>query len=244
MRLAVLALASMMLVSACADVVIPTEEEAASAGQSAAAAADAFISVFEERAEAERAELMAQLEDTSEPLFTTTTVDPLELFDPINDCRWSEAGTLTQPAFTLQYPSFVAIDSTPDALGSYHAAFDYGGCAPIVGDISVLSFTDPTSMVTVMGGDASPQVVVESQVNAYRTLDDLTLVSSGPVSIPGAAEPGYQVEIRTSGETHRVFVGVAASSGDVVVLTAHAPIFNWADVAPVVLDLLRGLTVS
>ena len=70
MRLAALALASMVLVSACADVVIPTEEEAASAGQSAAAAADAFISVFEERAEAERAELMALLEDTSEPLFT------------------------------------------------------------------------------------------------------------------------------------------------------------------------------
>ena len=97
MRLAVLALASMMLVSACADVVIPTEEEAASAGQSAAAAADAFISVFEERAEAERAELMAQLEDTSEPLFTTTTVDPLDLFDPINDCRWAEATALTHP---------------------------------------------------------------------------------------------------------------------------------------------------
>lgn len=234
MRLVVSALALMMLVSACADVVIPTEEEAASAGQSAAAAADAFISVFEERAEAERAELMAQLEDTSEPLFTTTTVDPLDLFDPINDCQWAEATTLTHPAFALQHPAFVAIDATPDALGGYHATFDYGSCAPIVGDVSVLSFSDPTS----------PQVVVDSQVNAYRTLDDLTLVSSGPVSIPGAAEPGYQVEIRTTGDTHRVFVGASSSGGDVVVVTAHSPIANWADVAPVVLDLLRGLAVN
>jgi len=234
MRLAVLAFASMMLVSACADVVIPTEEEAASAGQSAAAAADAFISVFEERAEAERAELMAQLEDTSEPLFTTTTVDPLDLFDPINDCRWAEATALTHPAFTLQHPTFVEFDSAPDALGGYHATFDYGDCAPIIGDISVLSFADPTS----------PQVVVESQVNAYRTLDGLSLVSSGPVSIPGAAEPGYQVEIRTAGDTHRIFVGVAASTGEVVVLTIHVPIAEWDAAAPVALDLLRGLTAG
>lgn len=83
--------------------------------------------MFEDRAEAERAELMAQLEDTSEPLFTTTTVDPLDLFDPINDCRWGEAATITQPSFTLQYPAFVEVDSTTDALGGYHAAFDYGG---------------------------------------------------------------------------------------------------------------------
>lgn len=40
---------------------------------------------------------MAQLEDTGEPLFPTTTVDPLDLFDPINDCRWSEAATTSQP---------------------------------------------------------------------------------------------------------------------------------------------------
>ena len=234
MRLAVTALVLSVMAAACTDVVIPTEEEAASAGQSAAAAADAFISVFEERAEAERAELMAQLEDTSEPLFTTTTVDPLDLFDPINDCRWAEAATLAHPAFTLQHPGFVEVDTTPDALGGYHAAFAYGACAPIVGDLSVLSFADPTS----------PQVVVESQVNAYRTLDGLSLVSSGPVAIPGAAEPGHQVEIRTSGDTHRVFVGVVASSGDVVVLTAHAPTADWVDVAPVVLDLLRGFAVN
>ncbi len=234
MRLALTALALALLVTACQDLVIPTEEEAASAGQSAAAAADAFISVFEERAEAERAELMAQLEDTSEPLFTTTTVDPLDLFDPINDCRWDEAATLSQPAFTLQHPAFVEFDSTPDALGGFHAAFDYGGCAPIIGDISVLSFADPTS----------PQVVVESQVNAYRTLDDLTLVSSGPVTIPGATEPGYQIEIRTSGDTHRIFVGVAASTGEIVVLTIHVPISEWDRVAPVALDLLRGLAIN
>jgi hypothetical protein len=128
----------------------------------------------------------------------------------------------------------VQIDSTPDDLGGYHAAFDYGGCAPIVGDISVLSF----------GEQASPQVVVESQVNAYRTLDDLVLVSSGPVSIPGAAEPGYQVEIRTSGSTHRIFVGAQAPSGDVVVLTIHVPISDWDGAAPVALDLLRGLAVN
>lgn len=234
MRLAVLALALVMLVSACADVVIPTEEEAASAGQSAAAAADAFISVFEERAEAERAELMAQLEDTSEPLFTTTTVDPLDLFDPINDCRWAEATVLTHPAFTLQHPAFVEFDSAPDALGGYHATFDYGDCAPIVGDLSVLPLADPTS----------PQVVVESQINAYRTLDGLSLVSAGPVSIPGGAEPGYQVEIRTAGDTHRIFVGVAASTGEVVVLTIHVPIAEWDAAAPVALDLLRGLTAG
>jgi hypothetical protein len=40
-------------------------------------------------------------------------------------------------------------------------------------------------------------VGLESQVNAYRTLTDLVLVSAGPVSIPGAADPGYQIEIRT-----------------------------------------------
>ncbi len=234
MRLSVPALALMMLVSACADVVIPTEEEAASAGQSAAAAADAFISVFEERAEAERAELMAQLEDTSEPLFSTTTVDPLDLFDPINDCRWAEAATLAHPAFALQHPEFVVVDSTPDALSGYHASFDYGGCAPIVGDLSVLSFADPTS----------PQVVVESQVNAYRTLDGLNVVSSGPVTVPGAAAPGYQIEIRTSGDTHRVFLAATSSAGDVVILTVHAPIADWAATAPVVLDLLRGLAVN
>lgn len=234
MRLAVTALALAVLAAACTDVVIPTEEEAASAGQSAAAAADAFISVFEERAEAERAELMAQLEDTSEPLFTTTTVDPLDLFDPINDCRWAEATNLTHPAFTLQHPAFVEVDAAPDALGGYHAAFDYGRCAPIVGDVSVLAFDDSTS----------PQVVVESQVNAYRTLDDLILVSSGPVSIPGAAVPGYQMEIRTAGDTHRIFVGVPASAGEVVVLTVHVPIAEWVDVAPVALDLLRGLAVN
>ena len=234
MRLVVSALALALLATACQDLVIPTEEEAASAGQSAAAAADAFISVFEERAEAERAELMAQLEDTSEPLFTTTTVDPLDLFDPINDCSWAEAATLAQPSFALQHPAFVQFDSTPDALGGYHATFDYGGCAPIIGDISVLSFADPTS----------PQVVVESQVNAYRTLDELTLVSSGPVTIPGAGEPGYQVEIRTSGDTHRIFVGVAASTAEVVVLTIHVPIAEWGGAAPVALDLLRGLAVN
>ncbi len=234
MRLAVTALALAVLAAGCADVVIPTEEEAATAGQSAAAAADAFISVFEERAEAERAELMAQLEDTSEPLFTTTTVDPLDLFDPINDCRWGEAALLSQPAFTLQHPAFVEFDSTPDALGGFHATFDYGGCAPIVGDISVLSFTEA----------ASPQVVVESQVNAYRTLGDLVLVSSGPVTIPGATAPGHQIEIRTSGDTHRIFVGVAASSGHVVVLTIHVPIAEWDGAAPVALDLLRGLAAG
>lgn len=234
MRLVLSALALTLLVTACQDLVIPTEEEAASAGQSAAAAADAFISVFEDRAEAERAELMAQLEDTSEPLFTTTTVDPLDLFDPINDCRWAEAAALTHPAFTLQHPAFVEFDSTPDALGGYHATFAYGGCAPIIGDLSVLSFAEPTS----------PRVVVESQVNAYRTLDDLTLVSSGPVTIPGAAEPGYQVEIRTSGDTHRIFVGVSASTGEVVVLTIHVPIAEWDAAAPVALDLLRGLAVN
>jgi hypothetical protein len=234
MRLAVTALALALLTSACQDLVIPTEEEAASAGQSAAAAADAFISVFEERAEAERAELMAQLEDTSEPLFTTTTVDPLDLFDPINDCQWAEAATLTQPAFALQHPAFVEFDSTPDALGGFHATFDYGGCAPIVGDLSLLSFAGPTS----------PQVVVESQVNAYRTLEDLVLVSSGPVTIPGAMAPGHQVEIRTSGDTHRIFVGVAASSGEIVVLTIHVPIADWDGVAPIALDLLRGLSVG
>lgn len=234
MRRAVLAIVLALLIASCEGVVIPTEEEAASAGQSAAAAADAFISVFEERAEAERAELMAQLEETGEPLFTTTTVDPLDLFDPINDCRWSEAATTSQPAFTLQHPAFVEVDATPDALGGFNAEFDYGACAPIVGDISVLSFAEPTS----------PQVVVESQVNAYRTLDDLVLVSSGPVSIPGAVEPGHQIEIRTSGDSHRVFVAVAASSGDIVVLTVHAPITDWTDVGPVVLDLLRGFAVS
>lgn len=234
MRLAVSALALAVLASGCTDVVIPTEEEAASAGQSAAAAADAFISVFEERAEAERAELMAQLEDTSEPLFSTTTIDPLDLFDPVNDCRWAEASTLTRPAFTLQHPAFVVFDATPDAIGGYHTTFDYGGCAPIVGDLSVLSFAD----------QPSPQVVVESQVNAYRTLDDLILVSSAPVSIPGAAESGYQIEIRTSGDTHRIFVGARAATGEVVVLTIHAPISDWVDVAPVVLDLLRGLAVN
>jgi hypothetical protein len=234
MRLAATALALALLTSACQDLVIPTEEEAASAGQSAAAAADAFISVFEERAEAERAELMAQLEDTSEPLFTTTTVDPLDLFDPINDCNWGEPATLTQPAFTLQHPAFVEFDSTPDALGGFHAAFDYGGCAPIVGDLSVLSFVDPPS----------PQVVVESQVNAYRTVENLTLVSSGPVSIPGAVDPGYQIEIRTSGDTHRIFVGVRGATGDVVVLTIHVPIAEWDRAAPVALDLLRGLSAG
>lgn len=235
MRFAVLALASMMLVSACADVVIPTEEEAASAGQSAAAAADAFISVFEERAEAERAELMAQLEDTGEPLFTTTTtVDPLDLFDPINDCRWGEASTFTNTAFTLQHPAFVEFDTTPDALGGYHATFDYGDCAPIVGDLSVLSFSDPTP----------PQVVVESQINAYRTLDGMSIVSAGPVSIPGAIEPGYQIEIRTGGDTHRIFVGVTAASGAIVVMTIHVPIEEWDGAAPVALDLLRGLAAG
>jgi hypothetical protein len=234
MRLAVPALALALLLTACTDVVIPTEEEAASAGQSAAAAADAFISVFEERAEAERAELMAQLEDTSEPLFPSTTVDPLDQFDPINDCRWSEAATVAQSAFSLTVPAFVAFDSAPDALGGYHAAFDYGGCAPIVGDLTVLSFDE----------SVSPKTVLESQVNAYRTLDDLVLVSSGPVTIPGALEPGHQMEIRTSGDTHRVFVAVASSTGEIVVLTAHAPIADWSDVAPVVLDLLRGLEAA
>lgn len=234
MRLSVTALALAVLVAACTDVVIPTEEEAESAGQSAAVAAEAFISVFEERAEAERAELMAQLEDTSEPLFTTTTLDPLDLFDPINDCRWGEATTLANPAFTLKYPTFVEFDSAPDALGGFHAAFDYGRCAPIVGDVSVLSFP----------GSTSAEVVVESQVNAYRTLDDLKLVSSGPVSIPGALAPGHQVEIRTSGDTHRVFVGVVASTGDVVVLTIHVPIADWDATAPVALDLLRGLAAG
>jgi hypothetical protein len=234
MRSAVPVIVLALLLSACTDVVIPTEEEAASAGQSAAAAADAFISVFEERAEAERSELMAQLEDTGEPLFPSTTVDPLDLFDPINDCRWTDAVVTSQPAFTLQHPAFVDVDAGSDALGSYHAAFDYGACAPIVGDISVVSFAEPTS----------PQTVVESQVNAYRTLADLVLVSAGPVTIPGAAAPGYQIEIRTSGDTHRVFVAAASSSGDIVVLTAHVPISDWTDTAPVVLDLLRGLAVS
>ena len=234
MRSVVSALVLVLGISACQDVVIPSEEEAASAGQSAAAAADAFISVFEERAEAERAELMAQLEETGEPLFTTTTVDPLDLFDPINDCRWTEATTTIQPSFSLQHPGFVEVDATPDALGGFHAAFDYGGCAPIVGDLSVLSFDAP----------ADPRTVVESQVNAYRTLGDLVLVSSGAVSIPGAPEPGHQIEIRTGGDTHRVFVGVSASSGEVVVLTAHVAIAHWADSAPVVLDLLMGLSVS
>lgn len=234
MRLSVYALALAVFLSACTDVVIPTEEEAASAGQSAAAAADAFISVFEERAEAERAELMSQLEETGEPLFPTTTVDPLDLFDPINDCRWVDAAITSEPAFTLQHPAFVEFDVTPDALGGYHVAFDYGGCAPIVGDISVLSFKEPTS----------PQTVLESQVNAYRTLTDLVLVSSGPVTIPGAAEPGHQIEIRTSGDTHRVFLAAASSSGDIVVLTVHAPITEWSDTSPVVLDLLRGLTLG
>lgn len=234
MRLSVTALALAVLVAACTDVVIPTEEEAESAGQSAAVAAEAFISVFEERAEAERAELMAQLEDTSEPLFTTTTLDPLDLFDPINDCRWGEAATLANPAFTLQYPTFVEFDSAPDALGGFHSEFDYGRCAPIVGDVSVLSFTE----------SVSAQVVVESQVNAYRTLDGLNLVSSGPVSIPGAVATGHQVEIRTSGETHRIFVGAVASSGDVVVLTIHVPIADWDAAAPVALDLLRGLSAG
>ena len=231
MRFAVPALALALLLAACTDVVIPTEEEAASAGQSAAAAADAFISVFEERAEAERAELMAQLEDTSEPLFATTTVDPLDQFDPINDCRWSEPATVSQQAFALTLPAFVEIDSTPDALGGFHAALSYGRCAPIVGDISVLAFAEPVSS----------QIVVESQVNAYRTLGDLVVVSEGPVTVPGAAVPGHQIEIRTSGDTHRVFVGFASSAGDIVVLTAHAPIADWSDTAPVVLDLLRGL---
>jgi hypothetical protein len=231
MRLAVPALALSLLLASCTDVVIPTEEEAASAGQSAAAAADAFISVFEERAEAERAELMAQLEDTSEPLFPTTTVDPLDVFDPINDCRWSEAATVSQPAFSLTLPAFVEFDPEPDALGGYHAALSYGRCAPIVGDISVLTFTEPVS----------PQIVVESQVNAYRTLGNLVVVSKGPVAVPGAVAPGHQIEIRTAGDTHRVFVAVASSTGEVVVLTAHAPIADWSDTAPVVLDLLRGL---
>ena len=90
----------------------------------------------------------------------------------------------------------------------------------------------------------SPQVGLESQVNAYRTLTDLVLVSAGPVSIPGAADPGYQIEIRTSGETHRVFVSAGASSGEIVVLTVHAPISEWADTAPVVLDLLQGLSIG
>ncbi len=234
MRLVVLAFVMALFVSACEGVVIPTEEEAASAGQSAAAAADAFISVFEERAEAERAELMSQLEDTSEPLFPSTTIDPLDTFDPINDCRWSEAASLAQQAFVLTLPGFVEIDSTPDALGGFHAELSYGRCAPIVGDISVLSFDDPSS----------PQTVVESQVNAYRTLGDLVVVSEGPVTIPGATAPGHQIEIRTGGDTHRVFIGVAAASGEIVVLTAHVAIADWADTAPVVLDLLRGLTIS
>jgi hypothetical protein len=37
---------------------------------------------------------------------------------------------------------------------------------------------------------------------------------------------------------------MTASSGDVVVLTVHVPIAEWDGVAPVALDLLRGLTAG
>lgn len=62
--------------------------------------------------------------------------------------------------------------------------------------------------------------------------------------MPGAVAPGYQVEIRTSGDAHRILVGVPASTGDVVVLTVHVPVADWDVAAPVALDRLRGLTAG
>jgi hypothetical protein len=41
-----------------------------------------------------------------------------------------------------------------------------------------------------------------------------------------------------------VFVSAGASAGEIVVLTVHAPISEWADTAPVVLDLLQGLSIG
>lgn len=222
---------SLVLVACGADLVIPSEEEAASAGEAAAAATQAFVGVFEEAIEAERAELEASFVDDSEPLFPTTTVDPLDLFDPINDCRWSEAGVVTAADFDLVLPSFVAVTRTSDSIGSFHASYDYGDCAPLVGDLQVLD------------APGTPEAVVGAQLSAYRAIGDLEVVSEGAVSLPSPSGVGFLSEARTGGETHHLFLAGTSSSGAVVVLTVHVPLDRWVDASEVALDLLRGLSL-
>jgi hypothetical protein len=210
------------------DMVIPSEEEAAEAGRSAAAAASAFSDVFEQRLAEERSELADRFAGVSDPLFPSTTVDPLDLFDPINECRWTEAAALAPPPFVLTLPSFVAVTETLDDIPTFHANYDYGRCAPISGDVQVIA------------GPADPVLAVDSQVSAYRAVGDLTVVSNTPVQLAGT-DDGRLVEIRTGGDLHTVFLAGTNGSGDVVMLTIHVPLDRWVDAADAVLDLLRGL---
>lgn len=218
------------LTGCTSDLVIPTEEEAAEAGRSAAAAAEAFSDVFEEALEEQKSELAERLSDGDgeEPLFPTTTVDPLDLFDPINECRWSDAAAIAPSAFVLTLPAFVTVVETLDDLDSYHATYDYGACAPISGDVQVIA------------GPADPAVVVASQVSAYRAVGNLELVSLADVELAGASTARL-AEIRTGGDLHSVLLAGTNGDGDVVVLTVHVPLDRWVDASEVVLDLLRGL---
>ncbi len=210
------------------DMVIPSEEEAAEAGRSAAAAASAFSEVFEERLDEQRSELADRFAGVSDPLFPSTTVDPLDLFDPINECRWSEPAAIAPPPFVLTLPSFVSVTETVDDIPTFHATYDYGRCAPISGDVQVIA------------GPADPVLAVDSQVSAYRAVGDLVVVSNTAVQLAGA-DDGRMVEIRTGGDLHSVFLAGTNSTGDVVMLTVHVQLDRWVDASDAVLDLLRGL---
>lgn len=236
MRISAYILALGLFVSACtADMVIPTEEEATAAGSSAAAAAEAFIGVFEDAAAAELDELAAQIDGTEpEPIWPTTTVDPLDLFDPINDCRWEESTTFTETTFSLVLPAFVEIAPTADGFSTFHAEYSYGDCASMVGDIQVLSFDTSIEPATVVG----------SQMSAYRALGDLVVVSEGPVTVPGSSAPAHMAEFRTAGDTHHIFLAAATARGEIVLITVHVPLDRWADTSVVALDFLRGLTAK
>ena len=212
--------------------VIPTEEEAAAAGASAAAAAQAFSGVFEQALEEQRAQLSEQFADEGEPLFPSTTVDPLDLFDPLNECRWTEAAVVADTGFSLTIPSFVAVADTVDEIDTYHATYDYGRCAPISGDIQVVE------------GAIDPMSVVDAQVSAYRAIGELEIVSREAVNVIGSGAPGFMVEIRTGGDHHSVFLAALQNDGAVVLLTAHVLLDSWVDASPVVLDLLRGLEIT
>lgn len=232
MRSVVPALVFAFLTDACADVVIPAEEQAASAGQSAAAAADAFISVFEERAEAGPSSWLnsrTPVSRSSRPrpsiLWTcstrSTTVagrkqrrhlsPPLPPASVIRSLR-SHAGPVRWLPRRLRLRQLRS-----DRWGLLRSRVRRAGVAPGGTGVAGQRLPHPHRSGSRLGGAGFDSGRCRSWI------------------------PDRDPHL---GETHRVFVSAGASSGEIVVLTVHAPISEWADTAPVVLDLLQGLSIG